>query len=384
MKQSIIPCLICLTIVSFQLAVAAPDEAKVQGLYEGFCKDAKGELKLEARVVAQGNGTYKVLVRKIAHDGKITRVELKGVTDGDAVNFGGKDGDAEWKCVYTSGAIIGTCGEGCKLDIKRVEHVSPTMGKKPPQGAVILFDGKVSMDEMVRANSSPWFVGEKKMDGWGVWEVPVRTISEKDPSEWPSRDNVIPKDWTLGAERRRVDTVRGIGDDGSIQVPTGGMNSKRQFEGSFDYHVEFMNPLVPTAHSQGRGNSGVYLPNGEEIQVLDSFGECTYEGGGCGGFYKYKNPDTMDVIESIQNNQENKYTLASTPPLQWQTYDIEYRVQKKDDKYTGRPRVTVYHNGIKIHDNVEIKKDAKKGHFHFQDHGNPVRYRNIWVLPVDR
>jgi hypothetical protein len=355
----------------------------VHGLYEGTCRDARGELKIEARVVAQGNGTYKVLVRKIAGDGKISRVELKGTTDGDAVNFNGRDCDVEWKCCYTSGTITGTCGEGCKLDVKRVERVSPTMGKKPPQGAVLLFEGKTSMDEMVRANGSPWYVSDKSRDGWAVWEVPIRTIVANDPSEWPSRENIIPKDWVLGGERRRVDTVRGIADDGSMQVPGGGMNSKRQFEGNFDYHVEFMCPLVPAAHSQGRGNSGVYLPNGDEIQVLDSFGETTYEGGGCGGFYKYKNPDTMDVIESIKNNPENKYTLASTPPLQWQTYDIEYRVKKQDGKYAGKPCVTVYHNGIKIHDNVQIQKDAKKGHFHFQDHGNPVRYRNIWVLPLE-
>ena len=53
-------------------------------------------------------------------------------------------------------------------------------------------------------------------------------------------------------------------------------------------------------------------------------------------------------------------------------------------KVVGKPRVTVYHNGIKIHDNFEVRPDAKKGGFHFQDHGNPVRYRNIWVLPVEQ
>jgi Domain of Unknown Function (DUF1080). len=160
------------------------------------------------------------------------------------------------------------------------------------------------------------------------------------------------------------------------------MNSKGQYEGSFDLHVEFMNPLMPGAHGQGRGNSGVFFPNGDEIQVLDSFGECTYTGGGCGGFYKYKNPDTMDEIDSIKDKPEHMYSLASAPPLQWQTYDVEYRVKKQDGKYTGKPCVTAYHNGIKIHDKVEINKEAKKGNFHFQDHGNPVRYRNIWVLPV--
>ena len=78
------------------------------------------------------------------------------------------------------------------------------------------------------------------------------------------------------------------------------------------------------------------------------------------------------------------FSLASLPPLEWQTYDMEYRVEKVDGKPTGKPRLTVYHNGIKIHDNVELPKPAKKGGFLWQDHGNPVRYRNIWVHPVEK
>ncbi len=130
-----------------------------------------------------------------------------------------------------------------------------------------------------------------------------------------------------------ADVVIGIGADGSIQVPRDGINSDRGFEGSFDLHVEFMVPFMPGDHGQGRGNSGVYLPNGEEIQGLDSFGEVTYRGGGCGGLYSYKDPDTMETIESLKDKQERVFTLASFPPLAWQTYDIEYRVEKKD----GRP-----------------------------------------------
>jgi hypothetical protein len=91
----------------------------------------------------------------------------------------------------------------------------------------------------------------------------------------------------------------------------------------------------------------------------------------------------MEVIDSLKDKPENKFTLASLPPLTWQTYDIEYRVQRENGKYVGKPRVTVHHNGIKIHDNVTVRQDARKGGFHFQDHGNPVRYRNIWVLPVE-
>ena len=105
---------------------------------------------------------------------------------------------------------------------------------------------------------------------------------------------------------------------------------------------------MPAAHSQGRGNSGVFLPNDDEIQVLDSFGEATYLGGGCGGTYAYKDPGHDGVIESLKGKPQCKFSLPSPPPLAWQTYDIEYRVQSQDGKPVGRPRVTVYHNGIKI------------------------------------
>ena len=69
--------------------------------------------------------------------------------------------------------------------------------------------------------------------------------------------------------------------------------------------------------------------------------------------------------------------------MQWQTYDVEYRVQKKDGKLVGRPRVTVLHNGIAIHTDATLERDAHPGGFHFQDHGNPVQYRNIWIVPAE-
>ena len=151
-------------------------------------------------------------------------------------------------------------------------------------------------------------------NGWPVWEVPVYTASPKEPAEWPSRENVLPKNWTVSKERRRADVVLGIGEDGSIQLPKGGMNSQRAFEGSFDLHVEFMNPFLPTEHSQGRGNSGVYLPNGDEIQVLDSFGETTYLGGCCGGLYHYKDPDTMEIIESVKGRRRTSSRWLPSRP----------------------------------------------------------------------
>jgi len=310
--------LACLGLVTAALA-AAPKEEDVQGLYEGNCKDAKGSGKIEARVVALGKQAYKVFVRDVLPDKTVAKTELDGKTEGEKITVAGGD----WAGAYADGAIVGKIGDGGTFELKRVVREPPSLGAKPPEGAIVLVDGK-SFDEVTCA---------KNKDGT--------------PQEWK------------------------IVEPGAIQVPKGGMNSKRQLDGSFKLHVEFKSPFMPDARDQGRGNSGVYLPNGEEIQVLDSFGMTSYPGGGCGGLYAYKNPDAFD-----------KFSLASLPPLQWQTYDVEYRVQKADGKLTGKPRVTVFHNGIKIHDNFEIRKDAKNGGFHFQDHGNPVQYRNIWVLPL--
>jgi len=286
-------------------AFAAPPEAEVQGLYEGS--------KLEIRVVAQGKDAYKVYVRQALADGKVGKAELEGKAEGDAIAFKSKDGD--WTASWSAGTLKGN-GAGTPFEAKRVQRKPPTLGKVPPAGAVVLLDGK----DFTR-------------------------LTKGDKEEWKAAE------------------------DGSIQVPKGGMNSKDALEGSFDYHVEFLNPFQPAARGQGRGNSGCYLPNGDEIQVLDSFGMDTYKGGGCGGLYNYKDPDAFDV-----------FSLASLPPLEWQTYDIEYRVEKAGGKLAGKPKVTAYHNGIKIHDGAVLKNDAKKGGLHWQDHGNPVRYRNIWVV----
>lgn len=362
-------------------SAGAPPEAAVQGLYEGTGTTPAGAFAIEARVVAQGGGNYKVFVRATPAGGALARVELSGKTAADAVAFTGKAGEDVWKGVYAAGAIKGECGQGGSFQIARVQRSSPTLGKKPAGGATVLLDGK-DFSPITRASGAEWYLGEMRMHGWPVWEVPIYVISEKEPAEWPRKDNPLPAGWALSKERRRADIVIGIDTDGSIQMPAGGINSVREFEGGFDMHVEFMTPFMPRDRSQGRGNSGVYLPNGDEIQVLDSFGDPTYLGGGCGGLYHYKDPDCMEPIESLAGQPESKFTLASLPPLAWQSYDIEYRVEKKDGAYAGKPRLTVYHNGIKIHDKAALRQNARKGRFHFQDHGNPVRYRNIWVLPV--
>lgn len=144
----------------------------------------------------------------------------------------------------------------------------------------------------------------------------------------------------------------------------------------FTIHIEFRLPYTPTGRGQARGNSGIYLQGRYEIQMLDSFG---LEGkdNECGGLYKIAVP-----------RQNMCY-----PPLRWQTYDIDFTAAKFDaeGKKTSNAKVTVKHNGVTIHENQEIpevtggatlkEETDTPGPIVLQDHKNPVRYRNIWVLP---
>jgi hypothetical protein len=151
-----------------------------------------------------------------------------------------------------------------------------------------------------------------------------------------------------------------------------GCVSKQQFK-DFRLHLEFQTPFMPDARGQARGNSGVYLQNRYELQVLDSFGLMGKDNE-CGAFYTLRGP------------AEN----MCLPPLQWQTYDIDFKAARFDDtgKKTEKAVATVKHNGVTIFDKLELRGSTPGGQpeadapgpIQLQDHGNPVRYRNIWVV----
>ena len=200
------------------------------------------------------------------------------------------------------------------------------MMQTPPDSAVILFDGQ---------NLSNWM----KLDGGApAWEVA----------------------------------------DGAMTVTAGegDIVSREKFT-DFLLHLEFMTPDMPDATGQAKGNSGVFLQGRYEIQVLDSYGIDVPGMGDCGAIY----------------NQFASLVNACKPPLEWQTYDAICRAARVggSGEIEEDARVTVLQNGIVIQNNVQIQGStggatdddaAEPGPLRLQDHGNPVKYRNIWIAPL--
>jgi hypothetical protein len=144
--------------------------------------------------------------------------------------------------------------------------------------------------------------------------------------------------------------------------------------GDVQLHVEWAAPEKVSGEGQGRGNSGVYLQGRYEIQVLDSYQNKTYFNGQAGAFYGNAAP----------------LVNPSRKPGEWQTYDIIFHAPKSGPDGKAQPgSFTVLYNGVLVQDHVPIKGEATtaamfsglvpKGPLVLQDHGNPVRYRNIWL-----
>jgi len=198
--------------------------------------------------------------------------------------------------------------------------------KKPPRGAIILFDGK---------DTAAWTAGGSKPVGWK-------------------------------------------NEDGVLEVvPRSGSIVTKESYGDFMLHLEFNLASMPGKKEQSKSNSGVHLHGLYEIQILDSIDNPTYKAGACGSIYLQKDPD-KNVCKA---------------PGEWQTYDITFRAPRfdSDGKVTEKPRVTVIWNGTKVHDNVEINGPTHAGStapmvatgpISLQDHGCPVKFRNIWIRPI--
>ncbi len=163
---------------------------------------------------------------------------------------------------------------------------------------------------------------------------------------------------------------------GAMEVNgTGSIHTKESF-GDCQLHVEWCAPAEVKGNSQGRGNSGVFLMSRYEVQVLDSFDNRTYADGQAGALYG-QNPPLVN---------------ACRKPGEWQTYDIVFRAPRFETGKLVKPgRVTLFHNGVLAQDAQELlgvtrhrevatyEPHAAAEPLTLQDHGNPVRYRNIWI-----
>ena len=184
--------------------------------------------------------------------------------------------------------------------------------------------------------------------------------------------------WQLGGETSGPAPWKVENGYMEVAPKSGAIRTKDEF-GDFQLHIEFATPEVVVGNSQGRGNSGVIVYGRYEIQVLDSFENPTYADGQAGAIYGQFPP--------LRN--------AAKAPGRWQSYDIIFETPRwEKGELVKRGSVTVIHNGVVLHHRQEIlgavaHKNVPKytphdphGPITLQDHGNPMRFRNIWIRPI--
>ena len=278
--------------------------------------DLQGEYsdnKIGIQVIALGNDTFRAVVHNGGLPGqgwdKSAKVELEAKRTGETVDFSGEG----FKATLRKDSLSGENSAG-KFNLQKVHRQSATLGAKPPAGAIVLFDG----------SNCDAFVG-------------------------------------------------GHFDELNRNLLASGSKTKQADFQNFTLHVEFLLPFKPLGRGQDRANSGVYMQDRYEVQVLDSFGLKGLNNE-CGGIYSKTAPAVNMCL----------------PPLVWQTYDIDFAAAQFDaeGKKTQNAVITVRHNDVVVHDKVEIngptgggkKEDPSGGAIQLQGHGNPVVYRNVWIV----
>ena len=307
---------------------AGPDHG-VQGEYVGTIKGANGDMEIAVQVIARGDGKFDAVLYEGGLPGAgwsrekprhlLSLYQTKGGDGSKAYLFQGEGTEYRVAVLPDGGMGVKNSGGQVVGRLKKVERTSPTLGAKAPAGAIVLFDG-TNLDAFT---------------GGGLTDDGLLAVG------------------AAGEERQEAITKREFGD--------------------FKLHLEFQSPYMPTAEGQQRGNSGVYVQNRYEIQVLDSFG-LNGENNECGGIYQQSQPAVNMCL----------------PPLSWQTYDIDFTAPKFDaaGKKTANARITLLHNGVAIYDGLELSNvtpggiatEGATGPIKLQDHHNPVRFRNIWIV----
>lgn len=243
----------------------------------------------------------------------------------------------------------------------------------------------VKTDQVVKTDDKYQYV-DTDTGRWLIHDInrPVPEVITPGTASTPDQPGTAPSDAVVlfngedltGWTSKKPWVVR----DGAMESVKGaGYISTKQEFGSCQLHIEFATPSNVKGSSQGRGNSGVFLMGVYEIQILDSYENRTYADGQCGALY----------------GREVPLVNASRGPGQWQSYDIVFHQPTfKDGKVDRKPTFTVFHNGVLVQDHEllqggtswrgphkisDYEIHGEKGPIQLQDHGNPVRFRNIWI-----
>ena len=296
----------------------ANDDYRFQGEYLGPFAEDGDEATIGAQVVAMGGGKFQIRI----HAGGLPGAGWKrggeletasGVRSSDGSVVVTRENGQRLQFQLKDGVMLLVAGDKIVGRLKKVERASKTLGKKPPAGAVVLFDGS-----------------EKSAANFTRGQIVMGNLLRHD------------------------------------------CESKEAF-GDHHMHLEFRTPFIPAARGQGRGNSGMYVQGRYEVQVLDSFG-LDGKNNECGGIYSISEPKVNMCL----------------PPLGWQTYDYDFTAARYDDagKKVKNARITLWHNGVVIHDDLELPNGTPGKHpeadgpgiLYLQGHGNPVVFRNIWAI----
>jgi hypothetical protein len=319
-----------LVALSAATALAAVEEA-IDSRFKPIAPDAAmgdwqgaGDSHYVAQVVLDEHGDYQANLLKAFDTMDNVVATLRGQNHDGRITLKG----GGWSGAIESGHFKASKG-GETVDLQPVTRNSPTLGAKPPAGAVVLFDGK---------NLNAW--ANKKGKDWLV---------EDGPAPWKIVDGTL-------------EVVPGTG---------GGIISHEKF-GDCRLHVEFRTLGAPS-------NSGVFVQTRYEANINESYGKL--EGTPNGGF------------DNCLPKEAAPKVRATRPPLAWQTFDIEFTAPRFDaaGNKTAPATATLLLNGVKLYERQALELphgaagrlgEAATGPVMLQEHGMPVQFRNIWILPV--